>query len=156
MTRHWGAPQMAGHDRLYDISVLPGFIAERDGEWLGTIAYEIDVTALEIVWIGSLSGQRGVGSALIAACAAVARDRDLHRIWLITTNDNLDALRFYQRRGFRIVAVGRDAATRAREQLKPEIPVVGSYGIPIRDEIHLELPQGEWDDVIARYSWPSS
>jgi hypothetical protein len=75
-------------------------------------------------------------------------------MWLITTNDNLDALRFYQRRGFRAIAVGRDAANRAREHLKPEIPTVGSYGIRIHDEIHLELPRGEWDDVIARYSWP--
>jgi hypothetical protein len=61
-------------------------------------------------------------------------------VWLTTTNDNLDALRFYQRRGFRISAVRPRAVERARATLKPEIPEVGAYGIPVRDEIDLELP----------------
>jgi RimJ/RimL family protein N-acetyltransferase len=156
MASNFGSPQMAAHDRLYDIPALPGFIAERDGEWVGNLAYEVDGPALEIAWIGTLPRQAGVGSALIAAAAAEARSRDLTRIWLITTNDNLDALRFYQRRGFRITAVDHDAANRARQQLKPEIPTVGAYEIPVHDEIHLELPNGEWEDVIARYSWPAA
>jgi hypothetical protein len=59
-------------------------------------------------------------------------------VWLVTTNDNLDALRFYQRRGLRLVAVHAGAVDEAR-RLKPEIARVGEYGIPIRDEIELEL-----------------
>jgi RimJ/RimL family protein N-acetyltransferase len=62
----------------------------------------------------------------------------MRRVWLITTNDNSDALKFYQKAGFRIVAVHRDAVALAR-RLKPEIPLVGENGIPIRDEIELEL-----------------
>ncbi|MGD8245715.1 MAG: hypothetical protein PVG25_02965 [Anaerolineae bacterium] len=63
----------------------------------------------------------------------------MQRIWLITTNDNLAALRFYQRRGFSLVAVHPGAVDQART-LKPEIPAIGHSGIPIRDEIELELP----------------
>ncbi len=60
------------------------------------------------------------------------------RLWLITTNDNVDALRFYQRRGFELAALHRRAVDESRSRLKPEIPVAGAYGIPIRDEIELE------------------
>jgi hypothetical protein len=58
-------------------------------------------------------------------------------VWLITSNDNLNALRFYQRRGYRLAAVHRDAIVLAR-QIKPEIPLVGDFGIPLTDEIELE------------------
>jgi GNAT superfamily N-acetyltransferase len=59
------------------------------------------------------------------------------RLRLTTTNDNLDALRFYQRRGFRLVAL-RPGAVDAARALKPEIPVTGAHGIPLRDELDLE------------------
>jgi Acetyltransferase (GNAT) family len=66
------------------------------------------------------------------------REAGCRRVWLITTNDNLRALRFYQRRGFRLVAVHPDALARSRE-LKPSIPEIGLDGIPLRDELELEL-----------------
>ena len=60
----------------------------------------------------------------------------------ITTNDHVDALRFYQRRGFQLAAVHRGAVEDSRGKLKPEIPVVGAYGIPLRDEIELDKRPG--------------
>ena len=42
-----------------------------------------------------------------------------------------------QRRGFRLDAIHRGAVDDSRSRLKPEIPVVGAYGIPLRDEIEL-------------------
>jgi ribosomal protein S18 acetylase RimI-like enzyme len=77
----------------------------------------------------------GIGTTLIDAIEALTRPR---RLWLVTTNDNLDALRFYQRRGFRIVDTRVGAVEDARRTLKPTIPESGSYGIEIRDEIVLE------------------
>jgi hypothetical protein len=68
---------------------------------------------------------------------AAARAAGRTRVWLITTNDNLDALRFYQRRGFTLAALHRGAVARSR-RLKPTIPEVGAHGIPIRDELELE------------------
>ena len=62
-----------------------------------------------------------MGSALPAAAVNLARDADLRRVWLVTSNDNLDALRFYQRRGLRIVDVAPGAVD-AAGQLKPAIP----------------------------------
>ena len=58
---------------------------------------------------------------------------------MLTTNDNLDALRFYQRRGFRLAELRPGAVDRARERLKPEIPRTGEHGIPLRDELVLEM-----------------
>ena len=58
-------------------------------------------------------------------------------MWLLTTNDNLDALRLYQRHRFRLVEVRPGAVDLAR-RAKPSIPAVGAYGIPLRDELILE------------------
>ena len=84
----------------------------------------------------------GVGTALLDAVRDAAVQAGCRRIWLITTNDNLRALGFYQKRGYRLVAVHRDALQRSRE-LKPSIPLVSPDGIPLRDEIELEYPVGD-------------
>ena len=82
---------------------------------------------------------RGGASTVLAAIADTARAAGCRRLWLITTNDNLHALGFYQRRGLALAVLHRDAVTEARRTLKPEIPLIGDNGIPIRDEIELEL-----------------
>jgi hypothetical protein len=55
---------------------------------------------------------------------------------LTTTNDKLSALRFYLRGGFRLIQVRLGAVDDAR-RLKPSIPTVGEYGIPMHDELDL-------------------
>jgi GNAT superfamily N-acetyltransferase len=147
---------MATRGRLVDVATLPGFLAEDDGQWLGYTTYESGDAAMEICVLESLAQGGGVGVALLAACVAAARDSGCSRIWLITTNDNTHALRFYQRRGFVLVALHRDEVTRARATLKPEIPELGNDDIPIRDELELELPREEWQAFVEAHSWPSS
>ena len=147
---------MVSHGRLFEVTDLPGFVAGREGEWLGHAAYDVRGDELEIALLESVVPGVGAGSALIAACVGVAQARGLRRVWLVTTNDNLDALRFYQRRAFRLTALSPDAVTLARESLKPEIPTTGESGIPIRDELELDLPPTEWQAVMERDGWPSS
>lgn len=86
----------------------------------------------------ALEQGRGVGSALLGAVEELARRRGCKRLWLVTTNDNTHALAFYQRRGFVLAALHRDAVTEARKTLKPSLPLVGEGGIPLRDELELE------------------
>lgn len=121
-----------------DAATLPGFLAERDETKVGYALVRIDKDELEVVALEALTRRQGVGTALLAAVAVEARKAGCARVWLITTNDNLDAVRFYQRRGWDLVALHRDAVTAGR-QLKPEIPEVGDYGLPIRHELEFEL-----------------
>jgi GNAT superfamily N-acetyltransferase len=136
----WGAEIVVVHDQIYYPADLPGYIAtEQDSvEPIGLITYLIRDKDCEIVTLDSRREGVGVGSALIETVKEQARARDCLRLWLVTTNDNLNALRFYQKRGFHIVKVNVGAVERARQQ-KPEIPELGNQGIPIRDEIELEL-----------------
>ncbi|CAA9578941.1 MAG: hypothetical protein AVDCRST_MAG19-3798 [uncultured Thermomicrobiales bacterium] len=133
----WGSAEMAVHGTVHRPAELPGFVAVREGEPLALLTYEEADAGCEIVGLDSLRPGRGVGSALLGRAEATARRAGRRRLWLVTTNDHLTALRFYQKRGFVLVALDRDAVTRAR-RLKLEIPLVGDDGIPLRDELDLE------------------
>ena len=104
----------------------------------GLITYRIDPMTLDIATLNSY--RPGAGTALIEATASAARVAGARRLRVTTTNDNTRALRFYQRRGFRLAAVHPDAMTKARRKHKPQIPEIGQHGIPIRDEIDLVFP----------------
>ena len=119
----------------------PAFVAENaDRQMLGMLTYVSaqDWRQCEILTLHVGEQWHGAGTALIEAAGQLARRQGCSRLWVITTNDNVDALRFYQRRGFCLVRVHRGAVHRSRASLKPEIPTVGAYGIPLRDEIELE------------------
>jgi DNA-3-methyladenine glycosylase I len=134
----WGSPVVVVHGTIYRPAELPGFAALRAREWVGLVTYRIVAKECEIVTLDSLQTGMGIGTALLDAVEQAAQRARCRRIWLITTNDNLTALRFYQKRGFSLVAVHRGAVEQAR-RLKPEIPAIGQHGIPVQDEIELEL-----------------
>jgi GNAT superfamily N-acetyltransferase len=134
----WGSTVAVAHGTVFEPAELPGFIAERDGRTAGLLTYEVRADTLEVVSINAFPPGDGTGTALLEAAARAAREQHgCRRVVLTTTNDNLDALRFYQRRGFRLVAV-RPGAVDAARRLKPEIPAAGAYGIALRDELELE------------------
>jgi GNAT superfamily N-acetyltransferase len=119
----------------------PALVAEdAGGHLLAMLTYVPgrDWRQCEILTLHADEQWHGAGTALIKAIGQLARRQYCTRLWVITTNDNVDALRFYQRRGFCLVRVHRGAVDRSRASLKPEIPTVGAYGIPLRDEIELE------------------
>lgn len=136
--RRWGSPYVVAHGKLFYPHTLPGFAAELEGEPVGVITYHVDGDDWEIVTIDSVEEGQGTGSDLLYTLRQAAKKAGARRLWLITTNDNLSALRFYQKRGFALVAVYPNALERSR-QLKPNIPLVGEDGIPLRDEIELEM-----------------
>ena len=134
---HWGAEEMVVRETVVYPAELPGFVALRDGEPVGLITYELRDAECEVLSLDSLLPGRGIGSALLARVETPAREAGARRLHLVTTNDNLNALRFYQRWGLRLATLRPGAVDRAR-RLKPEIPPVGNDGIPIRDELELE------------------
>lgn len=133
----WGGALHARRGELLDVLALPGFVAEEDGQPLGIATYRVEGNECELAFIEAFEPGRELGTALLDAVRAAVAGCD--RMWVVTTNDNLDALRFYQRRGFRIAALRPGAVDEARKRLKPRIGHIGAFGIPIRDEIELEL-----------------
>jgi ribosomal protein S18 acetylase RimI-like enzyme len=137
VVEEWGSDRVVSRGRLTEpVSACPGFVAELDGRPAGLVLLAEREDGLEVVALVALEPGVGVGGALLAAVEHEAA-RCGTRAWLITTNDNLEALRFYQRRGWELVALHRDAVTEARRQ-KPEIPETGEHGIPIRHELEFE------------------
>jgi len=134
----WGGVTVVGHGVAYDASTLPALLSFQDDRLDGLLTYQFSDNGLEVVTIDALDRRRGVGTALLEAATETARAAAVDRVWLVTTNDNLDALRFYQRRGMRIVSVSPGAVDRSR-LIKPSIPLVGLYDIEIHDELTLEL-----------------
>src|SRR5689334_2270406 len=98
LTRSWGTPIMVAAGEQFDASALPALIAWRDDKPVGLLTYRLHPDGLEVATIDAFTRHEGVGSLLLDAAIGTARDHNAPRLWLITTNDNLDALRFYQRR----------------------------------------------------------
>lgn len=139
MVEHWGSEFMAVHGQLFRMDGLPGLVAGLQGEVVGLVTYRLFDGICEILSLDSLIEGRGIGSALVAAVRLLARQAGCRSLRLTTTNDNLNALRFYQKRGFHLYALRPGAVDLARRTLKPQIPLLGEADIPIRDEIELEL-----------------
>jgi len=135
---HWRADFIVTRGRKIFPKTLPALIARESKECVGLLSYEVIGKDCEIIAFEALKKHQGIGSALLDEMTGEAKKLGCRRLWLITTNDNLEALRFYQRRGFRLRAVHPDAISLSRK-LKPTIPVAGNFGIPICDELELEM-----------------
>jgi GNAT superfamily N-acetyltransferase len=131
----WGLP-VVSISGVYDPSTLEGFLAEEDGELLGVVTYHFDDSGCEVVTLNSFRAGRGVGTALLEAVKTLA-DEQHARLWLMTTNDNVDALGFYQRRGMDIVALHRGFGAVVRAK-KPAVRELGG-GIPLRHAFELSF-----------------
>jgi GNAT superfamily N-acetyltransferase len=140
ITSAFGSVQIVSHGELIeDASLLDGFAVEHDGRPIGCALVNLVGSVAELVALVTTYRGAGAGSALLEAVVERAKSEGWSRLWLITSNDNTDAMRMYQRAGWDWVDFRRDAITRARE-IKPEIPLTGNHGIPIRHEIEFEAP----------------
>lgn len=138
MVRNWGDEMMVVHGESFRLSDQPGFLARDENRILGLLTYRIDRNSDgELLSLDSFRENKGIGTALLERFLQLTRERGLNRVYLTTTNDNIRALQFYQRRGFTLCGFHRDAVTIARK-VKPEIPPVAENGIPIEHELELE------------------
>lgn len=138
LTEMWGSTAIISRGKVHQGHDLPGFVAEQGGKPLGLITYAIEDGECEFVTLNSLVEGVGIGTELLKSALKAAVAAKCKRAWAITTNDNLNALRFYQTRGFSLTALYRNAVEESRK-IKPEIPDRGQDNIPIRDEIEVEL-----------------
>ena len=135
----FGGDFVVSRQEVHDPHQLPGFIATEGSERVGLATYNINGDECELVTIDSLCQFMGIGTDLLEKVEDAALDAGCKKIWAITTNDNLDAQRFFQKRGFVISAYRIGGMTKIR-LLKPSIPRIGYYGLPIRDEIEMAKP----------------
>lgn len=138
LQEQWGGTVMILRGERVDMMDRPGFIAWEDGGFAGLITYRMNAMECEVLSLDSLYERRGIGTALMGKVVGLARAAGLMRVKLITTNDNINAIGFYQRRGFDMAAFYRNAMETSR-RMKPSIPLTGMDGIPLRHEIEFEL-----------------
>jgi N-acetylglutamate synthase-like GNAT family acetyltransferase len=136
--KHWHSQMVMSRGRAYYPHENEGFIETREGGIVGLLTLVCEDDAMQVLTLNSVLEGARIGSSLMLMAIEDARRRRIDRIWLTTTNDNLRAIGFYQRLGFRLVQVNVGAVDEARK-VKPQIPEVGQDGIPIHDEIVMEL-----------------
>ena len=134
----WNCPPIVSRGKLIDTTQLPGFLSVYGEEITGVITYQIENNECEIVTLNSFEERKGIGTALINEVLNIAKSNHCKRLWLITTNDDINAIRFYQKRGFDLKMVHINAIEISR-RLKPSIPLIGMDDIPIKHELEFEI-----------------
>jgi len=136
-----GGRMQARRGALVDVLEGPGLLATRKGRPIGLVSWLVSGEAAEVraLVVSADARGHGVGRLLVDAAAAALRESGVRRAWLVTTNDNLAALALYQKAGWRLTALRRGAIDEVRRTIKPTIPEMGEHGIPLRDELELEL-----------------
>jgi GNAT superfamily N-acetyltransferase len=137
LRERWGGDVVLGRGTAWTPAELPALVAVDDaGRIVGVATYTLDDDPAELVTLDALVPGIGAGRMLVERVAEAARAGGARRLRVMTTNDNLAALRLYQRAGFRLVALRPGAVDAARER-KPSISRIGNDGIPLRDELDL-------------------
>ena len=138
ITIKWGGNIVVAHGEVFHPADLPGFAAFIGKKPVGLLTYSISDNDLEIVTINSWRERQGIGTALIDLVKLKAYEASCRRLFLVTTNNNTHALHFYQKYGFVISSIRINVIEKSR-MLKPQIPLLDKDGLPIRDEIELEI-----------------
>jgi len=136
--QRWYSTDMVLRGTVVDMKKVAGIIAYDDKEIVGLITYRFYDDVCEILSLDSFKENQGIGSKLIDEVKKIAIEKRAKRIVVITTNDNINAIKFYQRKGFDMCNLYHNAVDVSRK-LKPEIPLIGDNGIPIKHEIEFQL-----------------
>ena len=138
ITEQWFSTKMIIRGKVIDMTAVEGIFALENERIIGLITYIAYDDTLEITSLDSLCENQGLGTALLLKVIEIAKKNKCRKIVLITTNDNIKAIRFYQKRGFDMACLYRNAMDISR-QLKPEIPLIGEDDIPLKHEIEFEM-----------------
>ncbi|MFL0246579.1 GNAT family N-acetyltransferase [Candidatus Clostridium stratigraminis] len=134
----WFSTVMVVRGELVDMTILDGFVIYESEKIIGLVTYKINDTDCEIMSLDSLNEKQGIGTALVNKVIETARENKCRKIKLITTNDNIISLRFYQKLGFDMIKLYHNALDISRK-LKPSIPLLGEFDIPLKHEIELKM-----------------
>lgn len=138
ITDHWLSTKMIIRGEIIDMTKVDGIIAMYTDEIVGLLTYVINGNKCEITSLDSLKEGNGIGTTLVNRVIDIAKEKKCNRIIVVTTNDNINAIRFYQKRGFDMARLYHNALDVSRK-LKPEIPMTGENDIPLKHEIEFEI-----------------
>ncbi|MEA4919536.1 MAG: GNAT family N-acetyltransferase [Clostridiaceae bacterium] len=140
LEEYWGYTLVVLREgEVFDVKLEQGLIAEDEqGSIQGALMYKIQEGVCEILMLCAVQEKHGIGTQLIEHLKKIAKSSGCGTIRVVTTNDNLNALGFYQKRGFHLKKLYVNAMDYVRA-LKPYIPLTGGNGIPLSDELELEM-----------------
>lgn len=140
LRKHWHSTKIWSIGNVFDADQIPALIAWHNGQRIGLLTYQLHIggAQLEVVTLSATDRRQGAGTALLRHIAALAQRHGCFRVFLTTTNDNLNAIGFYQKRGWTMVRYHVGSMNIAR-LLKPTIPLIGENNIPLKDELEFEL-----------------
>jgi hypothetical protein len=134
----WSDGTIFVRGRLLSPQDVEAFGAYLNNRLQGVVTWRVEDGTLYMLTMNNITDKRGVSTALLDKMLAVGREKGFPFMRALLTNDNWPGFRWYQRRGFRIVAVHPGVVDMMRA-MKPSIPERGVEGIPMRDEIELEI-----------------
>ncbi len=136
-TKNWNTDSVYSNGTNHKLDNLNGFVAIQDDEIVGVLTYMIENQKLEVVSVDSFMENYGVGSTLLSLAVEQARQQACDKVWLTTTNDNIPAIRLYEKQQFSRTSTHLYSVSKARES-QPELPMFGYHGIPILHELVYE------------------
>jgi GNAT superfamily N-acetyltransferase len=127
----------SGHCLLggeYNVAELPAYVVASNNHIAGLLSYALEDDALSVASFGVLPGYQGLGAGkmLVEAAKLKAAAEGKTTINVGVSNDDLPAIYFYQRNGFRIWDVKLDAILASHGEVR-----VGFGGITAQDQILL-------------------
>jgi ribosomal protein S18 acetylase RimI-like enzyme len=134
--RSLGSDQLVAYGQSVPLDQAELLVAEAEREVAGALAWRRIDGALHILALATdpMWQRSGMGGHLLAEAELLARRHAHPRVVATVTNDNVPALYFYQRRGYRLSGFLRGSLAGRT----PDRRTVGFGGIPILDEIELE------------------
>ncbi len=139
IAKNWGGDVLLMRGRPYASEVLTGTAAFDEKNTLaGLIAWNIEAATCNIMAINAFFKGQNIGKLLLDHVIGQAIEAGMRSVRIMTTNDNVEALRFYQIYGFRLSSI-MVGAIDAYRVIKPTLPEIGRHGIPMRDTIELEI-----------------
>lgn len=138
IAERWLSTDMIIRGTRIDMTKVDGIGVWDKARLVGLLTYTIRGETCEIISLDSLTAGKGIGTNLINQSIQIANKNKCRKIIVVTTNDNIEAIRFYQKRGFDMARFYANALDVSR-MMKPEIPLKGENGIPMRHEIEFEM-----------------
>lgn len=138
LCKHWGSEKIVSKGKITDASEISKvLVKDINNKIVGLATFSVNNNTCELISIDSEKQRKGIGTKMIKLIEKTVKEKGAKRIWLITTNDNYEAVIFYVKNGYRLVEIHKDALDISRK-LKPQIPFIGKYGIPLQDEWEFE------------------